>query len=133
MSFIKKIQVKYKIMAADHYTRDQALKYVNYVLDEDGNKLPKSSLNLETAILVGWHRYDGLKPFYVAVQNKDGSMLTDLWGIGSLKKPASLKEKADEIAYNFLLENYFYDREAAIELGISRDQGSDYIYMPDND
>ena len=117
MSFMKKIQAQYKVVVAAP-NRKQALKYVGHVITENGKKLPESSLNPKTAILVGWQC--GFEPMYVAIQDEDGDVL-------------SLSDiDAEDIAKEYLTKINWFSDDADDEGSESGNQKKDcdYIHMP---
>jgi hypothetical protein len=105
MSFMKKIQGHY-VVAANKMPRQEALKYVSYVLDDALSPLPMSKLDKKNAVLVGWQC--GFEPLFVAVQSYLNVKLTEA--------------DAEDIAKDYLEEKKWFSGEP---------KDADYILMPE--
>lgn len=88
-------------------SRQDALKYVSYVLDDALAPLPISKLDDRNAVLVGWQC--GYEPMFVAVQSYLNVQIA--------------ARDAEEIAKDYLEEKKWFSGE-----GTSRE--AHYIIMP---
>ena len=103
--FKTRVEKQYTIIAAPN--REQALKYVSYVIDEYGKQLPESELDPKSAILVGWQC--GFEPMYVAIKSEDSAITSEV--------------DAEDIVRAFLEKKKWFSG------GVSKD--CDYIHMPE--
>lgn len=106
MNFKEQIHKQYRVVASP--SREQAFKYVSFVISEEGKELPPDSLNQKTAILVGWQC--GFEPLFVAIQDEDGEELH------------VSEADAEDIAKEFLLKKKWFSENEA--------EDCDYVWMP---
>lgn len=109
MRFIDEINKKYVI--ASRPSRKTALKYVSFVLDPGGRKLPNSKLDPKQSILVGWQC--GFEPLYVAI---------NVGGYGKMDE-----SHAEDLAREFLESKGWFKAEDLVD----EDKECDYILMPE--